>query len=331
MRYFKQRAAAIACGLGLCIFSSFGASAQSLTSGKPLTLVIPFGAGGPTDVTGRVLAKELSQRLGIAVVVENRPGGSTIIAADHVARSQPDGHTLLYTQDATISVNPLLFNKLPYDPERDLTPVSMILESPEFLMISSKVPVRTFQEFVDYVKQRPGALNYGSFGAGSGPHLAAAGLLESIGLEMEHIPYKGSTQLIQGLITGEVQMYMSAIGQAVAHVKSGDVVPLASMTPERHPAFPDVPTLKELGVVGFEDSVWLGIFAPAKTPSGVIDKLAEEIGEIVTTPEFKANALDPFYFEAPKATGVEHFMNVLAADKKKYKSLVEAANVKLDY
>ncbi len=299
--------------------------------GKPMTIVVPFPAGGPTDALARLLATGLSKQLGAGtVIVENKPGANTIIAADFVAKQPADGNTLLLTQDATISVNPLLYKSLPYNADRDFTPVSIVIHSPEFLITSAALPVNDFKELLDYIKKNPGKVNYGSFGPGSGPHVAGAGLASQLQLDVVHVPYKGAAQLVPALMNGEVQMYMSAVGQVAQFLESGKVKLIAAMTPERHPDFPNVPTLKELGVPGFDQKVWLGLLAPGKTPAATVQRLSVALKTIIESDEYKQRVLKPFYFEAPPQVGPVYFEKVLKADKEKYGRLVKAANVTLD-
>lgn len=327
MKSFNKAFGALA--LALCALAAPQAQAQS-AAGRTASIVVPFPPGGPTDGVARFLSAELSKQLGTTFIVDNRPGANTIIAADYVAKSAPDGNTILFTQDATMSVNPLIYKSLPYNPDHDFKPVSVIIHSPEFVITSATLPVNTFKEFVEYVKAHPGKINYGSFGPGSGPHIAAAGLASQLHLNMVHVPYKGAAQVVPALMNGEIQMYMSAVGQVASYLSTGKVKLLAAMTPERHPDFPNVPTLKELGVPGFDQKVWLGLLVPSKTPDAAIARLNTALANIMKSDEFKAKVLKPYYFDAPPEVGPAYFRSVLAADKEKYSRYVTAADVKLD-
>jgi len=307
--------------------TAFHAHAQAWPS-RPIRVVVPFPAGGPLDVLARAIGQRLTDALSQPVLVENRPGANTIIGADTVAKSAPDGYSLFFTSDTPISINPLLYSKLPYKAE-DFTPVALVVHIVEYLMVSADVPVNSLQEFVTYSKANPGKLNYGSFGLGSNGHLEAEAFKQATGADLTHVPFKGQTEVIPAMLNGQIQAVFTSPQTALPHIRSGKIKALAVESKERSALFPDVPTFAESGVTGFEARAWFGFLAPAKTPSEIVQRLSTEIGRIVATPEFREKYIASVGFE-PAAGGVEAFNAALAADKVKYANFMKAANVKLD-
>ena len=261
------------------------ASAQDYPS-RPIRIVVPFSPGGAVDGPMRVIAQEMSKRLGAGVIVENKPGAGATIGTDAVAKSPPDGYTLLLSSQ-TNAISATLYPKLPYDPVEDFAPISLIGREPGVVVVNPSLPVRTFQEFVAYVKERPGKVDYASSGNGSGQHLFTALLASMTGMKMNHVPYRGSGQATTDLLGGQVQMAIPGTAGMVGHIKAGKLRALAVTGARRSPQLPDVPTVMESGVPGYEAYVWMGLMAPKGTPPSIIDKLYREVVHALSTDEVK--------------------------------------------
>ncbi|MFM9887498.1 MAG: Bug family tripartite tricarboxylate transporter substrate binding protein [Burkholderiales bacterium] len=295
---------------------------------KPIRIVVPFAAGGPTDTVSRALAQRLAEPLGQSVIVENRPGAATIIGAEAVAKAAPDGYTLLFTADATLAVNPLLYSKLPYS-AADFTPVTIIAYTPEYLMVTPDVPANTLQEFIAYAKANAGKLNYGSFGMGTSPHIEAEGFKAATGINIVHVPFKGAAEVIPAMVSGQIQVVFTGATQALPHIRAGKIKVIAVQSRERTALLPNVPTFLEEGVPGFDSRVWFGMLAPAKTPPEIVRRLASEMGKVTASQEFRDKYINALSLE-PSPPGPEYFATVIERDKEKYARFVKAANVKLD-
>ena len=253
---------------------------------RAVKVIVPFSPGGAVDGPMRVIAQELGKRMGQQVVVENKPGAGATIGSELVARAAPDGYTLLLASQ-TNAISASLYNKLAYDPIEDFAPISLIGEEPGVLVVNPALPVKTFQEFIAYVKERPGQVDYASSGNGSGQHLFAALLASSTGLKMNHIPYKGSGQATTDLLGGQVMVSIPGTAGMVGHIKAGKLRALAVTGAKRSPQLPDVPTVMESGVPGFEAYVWMGLLAPKGTPPAIIDRLHRELVAVLATAEVK--------------------------------------------
>jgi len=277
-----QALAAVAAGL-----SSGSAVAQAAWPSRPIRLVIAFPPGGPTDIVSRVVAAQLSQQLGQQVVVENRPGAGGNIAAELVAKAAPDGYTLFYNTSA-ITIAPALYAKVNYDTLKDFAPISSTATNAMVLMVHPSVPVRTVREFVDYAKANPGKINYASSGTGTITHLASAALGSALGLQMTHVPYKGSAPGLVDLAGGQVQMMIDTINSAGPYIRDGRVRALAVTMPKRLSVLPDVPTLAETVLPGMEMSAWQGVVAPAGTPAPILQRLHTEITRLLQNPEVRS-------------------------------------------
>jgi tripartite-type tricarboxylate transporter receptor subunit TctC len=270
------------------------AHAQSYPS-RAIRLVLPFSAGGLVDVPGRIIAQKLSEALGQPVVVENKPGAGSTIGADFVSKSKPDGYTLMITSTThVISAN--LYRKLPYDSLRDFAPVMKIAEGPYVLVVHPSLPAKSAAELIALAKAQPGKIDYASSGNGSSQHLVGALFCAMAGVDLSHVPYKGSGQATQDLIGGQVKVGFVGTPIALPHLKAGRLRALAVSTAKRSPEMPDVPTLAEAGLPGYEATIWMGLFAPAGTPREILAKLYGEIGRVLSAPEAKASI---------GATGVE--------------------------
>jgi tripartite-type tricarboxylate transporter receptor subunit TctC len=262
------------------------ASAQSWPA-RPLRMIVPTAPGGGTDFTGRLVAAKLSEALGQQVVVENRGGGGGSVGADNAAKSTPDGYTLLLGSIATHAVNPALYKKLPYDHLKDFAPVSLIGTVPNAMVVHPSVPVKTMQEFIAYAKANPGKINYGSSGVGSPPHLSMELLRSLTGINLVHVPYKGAGPALADLLGGQVQAMCTSLAGLINFIKSGRVRALGVTTAKRNPQLPDVPTIVESGVPGYEVTIWYAVFAPVATPKAIVQKLNIEMVKALNSAEMK--------------------------------------------
>jgi tripartite-type tricarboxylate transporter receptor subunit TctC len=324
----RLQAAAAALLLSLGWVGGVNAQAQTYPS-KPIKIVVPYGAGGGIDVISRLVGERLSQRLGQPVVIENRPGGGTLLAAEQVAKSAPDGYTLMVTTDATITINPHLYAKLPYDPVKDFAPITQLVFLNQLLLENPAVPANNLKELIAYAKTNPGKLNYGSYGSGSQPHLAMEMLKSQAGLDIVHIPYKGLTQTVPATIAGDVQLTFSGAASSLAFIKSGRLKALAVGGKTRLALLPDVPTFTELGFPEVPANAWFGLFAPAATPRDIVMKLHAEVIRILRDPEFVQKELTAKGYELIASTP-EEFTTFLAADSARNAIAVKVSGAKVE-
>ncbi|KGF69815.1 hypothetical protein LL06_09020 [Hoeflea sp. BAL378] len=292
-------------------------------------IVIPFSAGGGTDTLGRTLADAFSQAWGQPVIVENRDGANGNLGTDYVARAKNDGNTILMTTNATIAINPQLFDTVKYDPIRDLAPISLISSLPFVLVAYPGVEADSLQELIDLAKSRPGELTFGSSGAGGGAHLAGELLKTMAEIDITHIPYRGSGPSIPALIGGHVDFMFVSILTAMPHIKEGTLKPLAVSSLTRSPALPDVPAVAELpGLEGFSSDLWYGFLAPAGTDPAILKKIADETHKVLSAPAMKEQ------FEPRGAILVgnspEEFQQLIASDIEKWSKVIKAANIKAE-
>jgi tripartite-type tricarboxylate transporter receptor subunit TctC len=251
---------------------------------KPVRIIIPYAAGGGVDAAARLVAQSLGTAMGQSFIVEAKPGGSTVIGAEMVARAAPDGYTLLLTGGSTMTLLPLTQAKLPFDPINDFAPIGMVSRLPFFLTVSSTQPYKTAQELFSDPKVRDGSLAYASNGVGSMAHVGTEMLVQSAGAKMIHVPYNGFTPAISDLVTGRAIMVMADLAPLNAQIKDGKLRPLAVASEKRSPFLPNVPTLAEAGYPGTEYEVWLALYAPAKTPRAVLDRLSSELNKSLVNP-----------------------------------------------
>ena len=254
--------------------------------GKPVTIVVPFPAGGTTDVLARAVGQELAKVLGQPVVVDNKPGAGATVGAAQVANAKPDGHTLLMgAVHHTIATS--VYKKLPYDYGKDFAPITTVALVPNVLVVGASVPASNAQELIAYAKANPGKLAYGSNGSGTLQHLIGAQFSSQAGVDILHVPYKGSGPLVNDLLGGQVAMSFDTVTPVLAHIKAGKLKALAVTTNKRSSALPNVPTLDESGLKGFNMGTWFGLLAPAATPKEIVARLNTEIVKIIKTPEFR--------------------------------------------
>ncbi|MDQ8030652.1 MAG: tripartite tricarboxylate transporter substrate binding protein [Bordetella sp.] len=304
---------------------AFGQAAQAGYPERPLRIVVPFTPGGGTDIVARQLAKSLGDDLGQTVVVENRAGGSTIIGTENVAKSAPDGYSLLMATFAH-AVNPAIQEKLPYDTDRAFAPVAMIGKSPNVLVVSAKSPFKSVADLLAHARAHPGKLTFGSYGNGTSAHLAGE-LFKSQGkLDILHVPYKGSGPAINDLIGGQIDMIFSTSASVSAQVKAGQLRALAVTTRKRSPLYPDVPTVAESGLPDYFVDSWYAVFAPAGTPADVVARLNQGIRTAADQPEFR-RALEVEGL-VPEIGGPAELGAYVASEEQRWSAIVRQANLK---
>lgn len=294
---------------------------------KPVRVIVNFPPGSSPDVLARAISQPLQQALGQPVIIENRAGASGMIGAEAVAKSPPDGHTLLMTAGSAITTNPFIYPSMSYDSDKDLVPVAAAARITLFLVARADLPVKTAQEFLAHLKANPGKLSYASAGNATGLHLAGEMLKSQAGVYALHVPYRGSTPALQDLLAGQVDFLFDP-GISLAHVRSGKLRLLAVAGMRRSSAFPDVPTLHEVGIKGFDAGQTHGFYAPAGTPTTVVERLNGEINRILVTPAVKAQ-IDTLAAEATPLT-VQQFATVMADDSKRYGAIIKERQIKAD-
>ena len=304
------------------------AAAQQDYPNKPIRLIVPFTPGGVTDTGARVVADKLGARLGQSVVVDNRPGASGNIGTQMVAAAAPDGYTLLLGFDGTLVINPHVYAKVPFDTLKDFVPVSKIGDAVLIIVVHPSVSAKTLSELVAYSKTNPGGVSYGSAGTGSTPHLAGELLKARTGADFVHVPYKGGGQSMTDVVGGSLPMLYTAVAGAYPFVQKGQIRPIAVSSAQRLASLPEVPTVAESGVPGFESSSWIGILAPAKTPQPIVERLQRELHAVVQSPEVR-DRLASLGISALGNTPAE-FGQQIRADLAKYDQIVKAAKVRVD-
>src|SRR3954466_903877 len=310
----------------LCLLAAFGASAQSYPA-RPVKLVVPYGVGGSADVYARYLGAKLSESLGQPVVIENRPGAGSIVGTDAVAKSEPDGYTLLMMSN-THAVNETLIPKKPFDLMKDLAPITGVSYSDLMMVVATSVPANTVQEFIALAKSKPGSLNYASSGNGTPYHMAGELFKAMAGVDLVHIPHKGSDQARASVLGGQVQMMFDAVPTMAANARAGKVQALATTGDKRSPVTPDIPTVSEAGVPGYESGIWLGLMAPAKTPRPVLEKLNTEVNKILNSADVKETWLKQGTL--PMGMSIDQFDKFLREEIVKWAKVVKVSGAKAD-
>jgi tripartite-type tricarboxylate transporter receptor subunit TctC len=297
------RREALAGGAGGLALLVSPAIAQAAYPSRTIKMIVPYPAGGTTDLLGRLVADQLKGGLGATVVVENKPGAGTTLGAEQVARSEPDGYTLLMATSTTLAINKTLYKKLPYDPVRDFTPIALVAGVPFALIINPMLPAKTLTEFIAYAKSKPGELAFGSAGNGSPQHLGAEMLRTAAGIDIRHVPYRGSVPAMLDVIAGHIPFMIVDLQPALQQIREGKVRVLGVTTPKRVAAAPDIPTLAEAGLPGFELVAWQGVVAPAGVPRPIADQLAAQIAKLVADPATRdrltALSLEPLTGSTP--------------------------------
>lgn len=294
---------------------------------KPVRVVLPVPPGGVQDLIARGIAQELSRIWGHAVVAENRPGAGGVAAADSVAKSPADGHSILMADDVPLIISPMLIAKLPYDPVADFVPVIALVQSSHVVVVAAAHPAKTLQELIAAMRAKPGGTNFGSFGVGSTVHLNTEDLLSLAGVRATHVPYKGGADVLRAVVAGDVHFAITGLTPAQPLIKQGRLRVLAYTGTRRLAEMPEVPTVAEAGVPGFSTQSWFGWFVPAGTPRPVADRIAADAGRVVATPEFREKYLVPAGLAALNA-GPDQFPSLMRDARVKYQALVNRLELK---
>lgn len=314
-------------GFALAACIACGANAQAYPA-KPIRLVVPFTPGGSTDILARLVGQKLGEAFGQQVIIDNRPGAGGNIGVELVAKSLPDGYTLVMGHIGTFGVNPSLYPKLPYDPIKDFQPITLFAKVPNLLAVNPSLPVKSVKDLIALARAKPGALNYGSGGNGSAAHLATEYFKLLSKTDIQHIPYKGTAPAITDLISGQVSMAITGVPPLLPHVKSGRVRAIAVATSKRLPLLPELPTIAETGLPGYEATQWYGVLAPAATPKDIVTRLNAEIVKALQRPEVKERLAS----EAAEPVGntPEQFQAFIKAEIARWAPVVKASGARPD-
>jgi tripartite-type tricarboxylate transporter receptor subunit TctC len=316
---------AVLCGCAGAFIAATGALAQVGYPLKPVRIVVPSSAGGGTDIIARIISPKLMERLGQQFIIDNRPGAGTMIGMEVAAKSPPDGYTLLVAP-STLAINPAMYKKIPYDAVRDFAPITQIISAPNMLVVHPSVPAKTVKEFIAFARARPGQVNYASAGTGTNPHLSMELFMSMTGTKMVHIPYKGLAPGIIDLLAGHVTVATATMLTGLPHVRTGRLRCLGTTGSKRAAVLPDVPTVSEAGVNGYEASQWYGVLAPVQTPKEIITRLHAELIRILQAPDMKerliADGTDPV------GSSPEEFARYLRDEITKWAKVAREAGIK---
>jgi tripartite-type tricarboxylate transporter receptor subunit TctC len=321
----KISIAALLLGL-ISVFCTFPALAQAWPT-KPIHIVVPYAAGGAVDTIARLTGQRLALRLGQAVIIDNKPGGSANIGMDAVAKAAPDGYTLLMTANA-LATNASLFSSLTFDPQRDFAPVGLIGEAPLVVVVPASSPAKTFKELLVQARAEPGKLSYGSAGNGSSGHLAGEALKQAAHIDVLHVPYKGGAPALNDLLGERISFMPLNPVEVISHVRSHKLRALAVANTTRLALLPDVPTVAESGLPGFEASVWWGLVAPAATPAGVVNRLNAELQKVLAEPALQERLVELGAVVKPGSSA--QFADFIRTETSRWSRVIKAANIKPD-
>jgi tripartite-type tricarboxylate transporter receptor subunit TctC len=327
MRSIRQTIGALVGAAAVLALLSSPSFAQDYPS-RPVKIVVPYAAGGPVDQLARGLADRLTKSMGQPFVVENKPGGNTIVAASLVARAPADGYTLFMASSASLAVNPLVYQKLPYNPDRDFAPVSMVASAPLVMVVGASTPATKLKELIPFIRSQNGGFAYASNGNGNPLHLACALFGSMADVEMLHVPYNGTAPAIASVLAGETRMMCDIVLSSLPQIRAGKVRPIGIVGPKRVAALPDVPTLAEEGLLGVDASVWFALVAPAATPGAVVAGLSKEVAKAVGDPAMK----ERFNAMAMELVGStpQDVANLTARERTKWAAIVRKYGIKIE-
>lgn len=318
--------------LVLCMLAMSGvAQAQDAAAAypdRPVKVIVPFPPGGATDIVGREISDRLARALGQPFVVENRSGASGNIGMEAAARAPADGYTLVVGAPQTLTINPQLFKSNPFNPQKELDPIVVVATVPNVLIINPKLPVSTVKELIAYAKERPGKVNYGSSSIGGTPHLSSELFKSMTKTDIMHIPYRGSSPALTDLMGGQIDMMFDNLPASLPHIKSGRVKALAVTTRQRSDAAPELPTMEEAGVPGFESQGWFSLLAPAGTPRPILEKINAEVNKILATDSFKERLAN--VGAQPKGGSIADFRELLDTETRRWSKVIEFADIKVE-
>jgi tripartite-type tricarboxylate transporter receptor subunit TctC len=311
-----------------CLLATASAHAQNYPA-KPITIIVPAAPGGVTDALGRVLAKRFTDAWGQQAVVENKPGANNQIAAEYIAKSPADGYTLFVGPETTFIVNPSLYSKLAYDPVKDFTPITGLVTINHALIVHPSLPVASVKDIIELAKNKPGELNYGTFGVGSSGHLNMEMFQTQAGVKFQPVHYKGATPALTDVIAGHIQMMFISVGSAVPQWKAGKVKLIAIGAGKRLALLPEAPTVSESGLPGYEAISWFGLFAPPGMPREIVDKINSEVRGMFADPEIRKSFLDPQFFESI-AGSPEQLAEYIRVEEPKWRKVIRDAGIKVE-
>ena len=322
---FTRRAAL---GLALAAAFSSGAALAQAWPAKPIKLIVPFPAGGGTDIIGRELAQKVAGATGWTIVVDNKPGSGGNLGVDATAKSPADGYTLVLGQTSNLAINPTLYSKLPYDPVKDLAPVSLVASAPLVIVVAADSPYKTLADVVAAARSKPLSLNYATSGNGTVAHLATELFQRTAGVQLTHVPYKGAAQGATDLIGGQVQLYVSSVPTLIGHIKNGKMRAIAVTSAKRADDLPQVPTIAESGYKGFDAVTWFGIAGPAKLPADVVARLNTEVNKALKTPDLLKKLSDQGADVAGSTP--EQFAKLIRDETARWGKVVKESGAKVD-
>ena len=318
----------LACASALTLALSAPSALAQAYPNKPIRLVVPFTPGGVTDTSGRLIAEQLSKRLGQQVVVDNKPGASGNIGTQLVASAEPDGYTLLLGFDGTLVINPHVFPKIGFDTAKDFAPIGKIGDAVLILVAHPGAPIKNLRDVINLSKTQPGGLSYGTSGTGGTPHIAGELLKDRTGANLVHIPYKGGGQAMTDVLGGNIPLVYTAIAGAIQHIKTGKLHPVAVSSAQRSSSLPDVPTFIESGLNDFDINSWVALLAPAKTPKAIVDKLNAELNAVLSDPAVRERLTGMGIAATPGSA--DKFAQEMQRDLTRYGSVVKSAGIKLE-
>ena len=323
-----RREAIAGCGGGLAWLAVSPARAQAAYPNRTIKMIVPYPAGGTTDLLGRMIADQLKTGLDATAIVENKPGAGTTLAADMVAKSEPDGYTLLMATSTTLAINKALYKKLPYDPVKDFAPIGLVAGVPFALIVNPEIPAKTLPEFIAYAKSNPG-LAYGSAGNGSPQHLGAEMLKSAAGIDIRHVPYRGSVPAMLDVIAGHIPFMVIDLQPALQQIRDGKVRVLGVTTPQRVGVAPDIPTIAEAGLAGFELVAWQGVVAAAGTPRPIVDALAAQLTKLMADPATR-DRLTTLSLEPLPPSTPDSFAAYIRAEVERWATIVKNSGAELE-
>ena len=324
MRLTRRQAIA-ECGGGLAALIAPSAFAQAAYPSRNIKMIVPYPAGGTTDFLGRLVAEQIKAGLGATVIVENKPGAGTTLGAEQVARAEGDGYTLLMATSTTLAINKTLYKKLPYDPVKDFAPIALVAAVPFALIANPEVPAKTLSDFIAYAKSKPG-LAYGSAGNGSPQHLGAEMLKAAAGIDIRHVPYRGSVPAMLDVIAGHIPFMVVDLQAALQQIREGKITVLGVTTSRRVGAAPDIPTLSESGLAGYELVAWQGVVAPAGTPRAIVDNLAAQIAKLLADPATR-NKLTAIAIEPLTGSTPDSFADYIKSEVDRWAAVVRNSGI----
>lgn len=321
--------ACAALGFLACLAAAQAPASAEEYPARQIRIIVPFPAGGASDAVVRIVAEKLGDALGNRrMLIDNRPGAGGNIGTDQGAKAAPDGYTVLFSTSGPLAVNKSLYNALPYDPETDLEPISLLATLPNVLVVNPDLPVKTTKDFVDYVKARPDQVNYSSIGNGSSQHLAGVLFESQTGTKMRHVPYRAAGQIVVDMMSGDVPVSFQLLANVVSQVHDGKIRPISVMATKRSRALPDIPTMAEQGVPGLESAAWFGLLVPKGTPQPIRDRLNKEIVKVLADPKVQKLLLE--IGAEPTSSTPEEFKALIASETVKWRDLIKAMNIKPD-